>query len=77
MKIQLKLFGQLTEVIGKSQLELENINNSDLLVKKILADFPELNKYEFLISVNKKVLREIQYFKSGDEVAFLPPFAGG
>lgn len=77
MNIQFKCFGQLIDVIGKSELEIPEITDTDLLMKKMLKDFPKLSEYNFLISVNKKLVKEKQLLKSGDEVAFLPPFAGG
>lgn len=77
MKIHLKLFGRLAEITKKSDMEISEITDTDLLVKKILKDFPDLSQLNFLVSVNKKLVKESQQLKSGDEVALLPPFAGG
>ena len=77
MEIQLKCFGQVAEIIGKSELKTYDIADTDSLIKKICTDFPKLDKFTFLISVNKKLIQGNQKLRTGDEVAFLPPFAGG
>lgn len=77
MNIQVKLFGPLTDVVGSIQLELSDIADTESLKKKILGDFPGLSKYTFKIAVGKKLVNENIRLKSGDEVALLPPFAGG
>ncbi len=77
MKIQIKFFGQLAEITGKPTIEVDAVNNTDLLIKKMLIDFPKLKDCKFQVSVNHKLLKEKQVLESGSEVAFLPPFAGG
>ena len=77
MKIQLKFFGQLAEVIGKSQMEVAEIYSTDSLINKMLIDYPKLHNYKFLVSIDKKIVNENKALESGHEVAFLPPFAGG
>ncbi len=77
MKIQIKFFGQLAEITGLSSIEVDEINDTDLLIKKMLSDFPKLKDCKFQVAVNHKLLKEKQVLESGSEVAFLPPFAGG
>lgn len=77
MKIRLKCFGRLAEITGKSELEVSEIADTDLLLEKMRRDFPGLNGCSFLISVNMKLVKSNQQLKQGDEVALLPPFAGG
>ena len=77
MKIQLKFFGQLAEITGKDIIEMEDIEDTDSLVKKVLNDFPKFNSCKFQVAVNHKLLKQMQKLESGSEIAFLPPFAGG
>lgn len=77
MKIQLKFFGPLAEITEKTTIEVSEINDTDLLVKKILNDFPKLSNCKFMISVNRKLISENKKLESGNEVAFLSPFSGG
>lgn len=77
MKIKLKLLGQLAEITGTSSIEVDDINNTDSLTKKMLRDFPGLKNFKFRISVNKKLIQKNQELEPGSEVALLPPFAGG
>ncbi|MCC6581960.1 MAG: MoaD/ThiS family protein [Phycisphaeraceae bacterium] len=77
MSIQIKLFGPLTDVVGSSQLTLSEIADTESLRKTILAEFPGLNKHAYKIAVGKKIVNENIKLNPGDEVALLPPFAGG
>lgn len=77
MSIQVKLFGPLADAVGKSQMDMNGINDIDSLKQKMFVDFPKLKNYHFVIAVHKKIINENQTLKSGDEVALLPPFSGG
>jgi sulfur-carrier protein len=75
MSIKIKFFGPLIDVVGSSQMEVYSMADTETLRSKMLNDFPKLKNYQFMIVVNKK--KENVPLKSGDEVALLPPFAGG
>lgn len=77
MNIQVKIFGQLAEIIGNDQLQLQDITDTDLLRKKLISGFPKLADYPFVVAVDKKVANKNIKLNSGDVVALLPPFAGG
>ena len=77
MKIQLRFFGQLAEIAGVSHLEVMDIYDTHSLIKKMGEDYPKLNTCKFLVSVEKKIIKENIELESGNEVAFLPPFSGG
>jgi molybdopterin converting factor small subunit len=40
-------------------------------------DFPEIAHYNFRIAVNNEIVNEDPVLNDGDEVAYMPPFAGG
>ena len=44
---------------------------------RIIDDFPEIVHYNYRIALNNEIIDGDPSLKSGDEVAFLPPFAGG
>lgn len=78
MKVNLKYFGMIAESVGKTDeiLELEDKFSvqelKDLQVQKYGIKDPEAVQ----LAVNQDLNTEVE-IKDGDEVAFLPPFAGG
>lgn len=70
-------FGQLAEVAGKSEMELNDVADTDALLKKLVTDFPKLKDLKFLVSVDRKITKENVKLQNGSELALLPPFAGG
>jgi len=77
MKIKVLLFGILAEKAGKDEMEVENIESSDALTVHLAAKYPSFADYKFRISVNHTLITGNKKFHEGDEVALLPPFAGG
>ena len=78
MKINIKYFGMIAETTGKNEEALEvneGISARELKARQIktyqIAD-PE----SVQLAVNHNLNTEVE-LKEGDEVAFLPPFAGG
>lgn len=77
MNIGVVLFGSLAELAGKSRLEVNGCKDLQSLKDKMMLEFPELKNSEFLISVDRKIIKNNPVLNAGNEVAFLPPFAGG
>jgi molybdopterin converting factor small subunit len=77
MMVNVLFFGVLSEVTGtrlKVYSDVPDINN---LRNRITDDFPELMHYIYRIALNNELTEENSMLKDGDEIAFLPPFAGG
>jgi molybdopterin converting factor small subunit len=77
MEVKVLFFGVLAEVTGtdcKHYLDVKSIGDLKL---KIEDDFPEVVHYDFLISLNNEIMNNDSVLNNGDEVALLPPFAGG
>lgn len=79
MNIKLLLFGVLADIVGEKSLNLEekDIKSTDDLLRYTKTRYPELEKYKFQVSVNQSIITENTILKNKDEVALLPPFAGG
>jgi sulfur-carrier protein len=71
------LFGTLADVVGESVIEIETITDVETLKRNVLSKFPMLNNYNFMIAVNKEKIESNILLNDGDEIALLPPFAGG
>lgn len=77
MKIKVLLFGILAEKAGRQDFEVENINDIAALETHLISKYPSFANYKFRISVNQNIVDTNKKLNEGDEVAFLPPFAGG
>lgn len=78
MELKLLFFGVLTDVIGVSDIEfVMKSGNVEQLNKRLQKDFPALKNYTYKIAVNQEIITGEKKLKDGDEVSFLPPFAGG
>ena len=78
MKITIKYFGQVAEKVGKSEevLGLENKISVEELKQRQVQKYGIPDPGAIQIAVNMDLDPKVE-LKEGDEVAFLPPFAGG
>jgi len=78
MKIKLHFFGVFREMIGSDYILL-NIDNTDTLKLKryLIKNFPSIGDIPFTLCVNDEIVSGNISLKDGDEVAILPPVAGG
>ena len=77
MKIEVLLFGVLAEKAGESKITIERIKDIESLKAYMFTKFPDFKDLTFQVSINKDLIHENASLKEGDEVALLPPFAGG
>lgn len=77
MKINVLFFGVIAEVTGTHIKTYNGVRSYGDLRYRIQDDFPEMIHYNFRIAVNNQIVDEDPVLKTGDEVAYLPPFAGG
>ena len=74
-----KYFGIISEKTGKNEERIELTDNDiSNFLKKIFLQY-KLEKFSVNISVNHKIINLNQPYKikNSDEIAILPPFAGG
>jgi molybdopterin converting factor subunit 1 len=78
MKVTLKYFGVIAESAGKTEevLELKQGSTVKDLKNQQIKKYQIQDAESVQIAVNQNLNREVE-LKEGDEVAFLPPFAGG
>ncbi|MFN8210821.1 MAG: MoaD/ThiS family protein [Bacteroidales bacterium] len=77
MTVTVLFFGVLTEVTGTGTKFYNDARSIEDLKLRLADDFPEIVHYSFRISVNNELTDEDISLKDGDEIALLPPFAGG
>jgi molybdopterin synthase catalytic subunit len=82
--ITVRLFGMIKSLAGNQgslSLALEQGRRVKDLIEHLHADYPQIGeliqKKKVLVSVNQEVAHEETEIQDGDEVALLPPFAGG
>jgi len=77
MNIKVLLFGILAEEAGKDTITAEDLKTIDELDAYIKSEYPSFKNYKYRVSVNQELVSSNEKLKDGDEVALLPPFAGG
>lgn len=78
MKIRVKYFGMIAEAVGRSEEVLDlpaNYTVTDIK-KQQIKEYKIQDPDSVQIAINRELDQEPK-LKEGDEVAFLPPFAGG
>jgi sulfur-carrier protein len=77
MKVNILLFGQLTDITGADTITLEDVADTDNLVLTLHKSYPALINSKYAIAVEKKIITENTLLTNNCTVALLPPFSGG
>ena len=77
MKINVLFFGILTDIIGSNSIEIKDIESISMLKSWLWKNYPKTKEMDFQVALNKNIIEGKVDFKNGDEIALLPPFAGG
>ena len=77
MEVKILFFGVLAEVTGTSLKTYNEVKSLGDLRLRIQDDFPEIVHYSYRISVNNEITDLDPLLSDGDEIALMPPFAGG
>jgi molybdopterin synthase sulfur carrier subunit len=77
MQVKVLFFGVLTDVTGTDCRYYADVKSVNDLKFRIMDDFPEVEHYNYRISLNNEILNSNRELNNGDEIAFMPPFAGG
>lgn len=76
MKIELKTYGKIKDLIADQSYNLSGNKVKDL-VDELRNKYPQLPEMIYSIAVNNVVVNENETLQFNDEVCLLPPFAGG
>lgn len=77
MQVKVLFFGVLVEVTGSNCKFYSGAKSIGALKFMIQDEFPGIAHYNFCISLNNEIVNNDRNLKDGDEVALMPPFAGG
>lgn len=78
MILKLKYFGMIAEAVGKENEQFEFTNSSvEELNKALKNQYAKLASMNYKIAVNQSFVEANTMLKDNDEIALLPPFAGG
>jgi molybdopterin synthase sulfur carrier subunit len=76
-KVKVLYFGSISEAAGRKEENLETEGKLDQLLSLVEQKYPEIKDIRHRIAINQEINPDIVELSDGDEIAFLPPFAGG
>ncbi len=81
MKVRLLFFAVLRDIVGKSETDVEVPDGTRAadVWQRLRAEHRELAGYAQppMTAVNESYVRPDEVLREGDELAFIPPVAGG
>ena len=77
MEINIKFFGQVVDITGNALIKIDDVDDTDTLIKKLHTLYPALATVKYAVAVNKKIIQSNTGLQNNFEVAILPPFSGG
>lgn len=77
MKTKVLLFGQLAEITGSKELEMEGCEDTAALLSILHEQFPVLTQSKYVVAVNEEMISGNKNLPENSVVALLPPFSGG
>ena len=78
MELSLNYFGMIAEATNVQQekldVEVQTINDLKFI---LIEKYPAMIKLNYQFAVNQHLVEDNFQLSKGDEIALLPPFAGG
>ncbi|MDQ3100896.1 MAG: MoaD/ThiS family protein [Bacteroidota bacterium] len=74
--MKVRLFGILAEKAGTDLIDVDAHSTTDI-IKELGAHINDLSNYSFSIAVDRKIIYGDVVLSGNEELAVLPPFAGG
>jgi molybdopterin synthase sulfur carrier subunit len=71
------LFGVLADIVKTQRIDIASVSTTDELIELMEEKYPEIKNYNYQIAVNQKQIEGNVVISENDEIALLPPFAGG
>jgi molybdopterin synthase sulfur carrier subunit len=75
--VEIRFFGQLTDIVRTEKVLIESVSDTDMVRKKIVEMYPLLATATFKIALNNKLVIENTVVAENSIIAFMPPFSGG
>lgn len=81
--VMIKFFAVMKKLVGRESMEIKIDSPTTLrdILNQVEKDIPKIREIikegRSLISINQEMADENTIVNSGDEIAILPPFAGG
>ncbi|MFZ8802889.1 MAG: MoaD/ThiS family protein [Candidatus Calescibacterium sp.] len=76
-KIRVLFFGRLKDIVGTNEIVASDIKDIEDLKKYLFDKFPKLKGEIFSVALNYEIIYTSENLKDNDEVALIPPVAGG
>lgn len=77
-RVELRYFGLIAEQIGRdSEVRETQLGTIAEIRQELEREFFMLQNLPYRIARNKKLVDDASVIEHGDELAFMPPFAGG
>ena len=77
MKVEVLIFGQLTDITGVSKIVIEDVRDTHQFKERMHKLYPALIDATYIIAVNKNIISENTFLENNSIIAMLPPFSGG
>ncbi len=77
MKVKILFFGQLAEKVKTNSLEMENVYNTDEVMKELISRLPVLQDQPYRIALDREIIEVNVILTENQTIALLPPYAGG
>ena len=77
MKVEVLIFGQLTDITGLPKIVVEDVRDTKQFMERMHELYPALNDATYIIAVNKNIISENTILENNNIIALLPPFSGG
>ncbi|HAY32578.1 MAG TPA: MoaD/ThiS family protein [Ignavibacteria bacterium] len=79
MKVKVLYFGVTADITGKENEFIADVKDLKALTEILTSLYPGLRNANYRFAVNLKLIDDVNILslKEDDEVALLPPFAGG
>jgi sulfur-carrier protein len=76
-KIRVLFFGRLKDIVGANEIVASDIKDIEDLKRYLFEKFPKLKGEIFSVALNYEIIHTNENLKDNDEVALIPPVAGG
>jgi len=77
LKVEILLFGRLTELVGQQHLQLADVPDTNTLSRHLVEQYPGLKQFNYQIAVDQVIIQGNKPLTDGMTVALMPPFSGG